>query len=87
MKNLWYIRFVDARTLALTGMTRDGVFLVENGKIIRPVKNMRWNESPIVFLKNVVGMSRARRVGGWVDMRLPAIHSREFTFTSVTDSI
>jgi predicted Zn-dependent protease len=87
VKNLWYIRFVDTRTLTLTGMTRDGVFLVEKGKIVRPVKNMRWNESPITFLQNVVGMSRAQRVGSWVDMRVPAIHSRAFTFTSVTDSI
>ncbi len=87
VKNLWYIRFVDPRTLTLTGMTRDGVFLVENGRITRPVQNLRWNESPMVFLANLEARSRAVRVGGWSDMKLPAVRSRGFTFSSVTESI
>jgi predicted Zn-dependent protease len=87
VKNLWYIRFVDPKTLTLTGMTRDGVFLVEDGRIVRPVKNLRWNESPLVFLANAEARSSAVRVGGWSDMRVPAIRSAGFTFSSVTDSI
>ena len=87
VKNLWYIRFVDPRTLTLTGMTRDGVFLVEDGRVTQPVKNLRWNESPLVFLANVEARSKAVRVGGWSDMMAPAVRSRDFTFTSVTDSI
>lgn len=87
VKNLWYIRFVDRRSLMLTGMTRDGVFLIEDGAIRHPVKNLRWNESPITFLQNVVGLSRPERVGGWIPAMLPAVWSEAFTFTSTTDSI
>src|SRR5439155_7953267 len=43
---LWYIREVDPRTLLFTGLTRDGTFLIENGKIARAIKNFRFNESP-----------------------------------------
>ena len=46
----WYIRGVDQRTILFTGLTRDGTFLIENGKVTRPIKNMCWNESPIFVL-------------------------------------
>ena len=62
--NLWYIRSVDPRTLLYTGMTRDGVFLVENGEIVRPVNNFRWNDSPLRVFENVLEASTAGRVGG-----------------------
>ncbi len=87
VKNLWYIRIVDRKSLVLTGMTRDGVFLVEDGEIVRPVKNLRWNESPITFLKNVQALSRPERISGWGEMMLPAVLSTDFSFTSTTDSI
>jgi predicted Zn-dependent protease len=48
---LWYTREVDAQTLLLTGLTRDGVYLVENGEITAAVNNFRWNESPIDLLR------------------------------------
>ncbi|MCK5832588.1 TldD/PmbA family protein [bacterium] len=85
VKNLWYIRYVDRKELLLTGMTRDGVFLVEDGKIVGPVKNMRWNESPIVFLNNIVALSRAERINS--NVKLPAIMSEGFTFSSKTESL
>lgn len=85
VKNLWYIRYVDRRELLLTGMTRDGLFLVEDGKIVTPVKNLRWNESPIVFLNNIVAMSQPERVGSYA--MLPGIMSEEFTFSSKTESL
>jgi len=85
VKNLWYIRYVDKRELLLTGMTRDGVFMVEDGSISGPVKNLRWNESPIVFLKNVVGMSRPERVGKYA--KIPGVMSKGFTFSSKTESL
>ena len=47
----WYIRAVDQQTLLNTGMTRDGLFLIENGEIVAPVQNFRWNESPAVELQ------------------------------------
>ncbi len=85
VKNLWYIRYVDRRELLLTGMTRDGVFLVEDGKIVKPVKNLRWNESPIVFLNNIVAMSKPERVGHYA--MLPGVMSEGFTFSSKTESL
>ena len=87
VKNFWYIRHVDRRSLMLTGMTRDGLFLVENGEIVGPVKNLRWNESPVVLLQNVVALSRPERVASWVPAKVPAILSENFTFTSTTDSV
>ncbi|HHS51033.1 MAG TPA: TldD/PmbA family protein [candidate division Zixibacteria bacterium] len=85
VKNLWYIRYVDRRELLLTGMTRDGVFLVEDGKIVGPVKNLRWNESPIVFLSNIVAMSRPERVDS--NAKIPGIMSEGFTFSSKSESL
>lgn len=87
VKNLWYIRFVDPRSLVLTGMTRDGLFLVEDGEVVGPVRNMRWNESPLTLLRNVVGLSRGERVADWLDMRVPGVMSEGFTFTSATESV
>ena len=85
VKNLWYIRYVDEKEMLLTGMTRDGLFLVEDAKIRHPVKNMRFNESPMVFLKNIVGLSRDVRVGS--DVKVPGVMSENFTFSSGTESV
>jgi predicted Zn-dependent protease len=85
VKRLWYIRYVDRKELLLTGMTRDGLFLIEDGKIVRPVQNLRFNESPIVFLQNILSMSRPVRVGSWA--KLPGIMSDNFTFSSTTESV
>ena len=85
VKRLWYIRYVDRKKLLLTGMTRDGFFLIESGKIVSPVKNLRFNESPIIFLQNVVGMSRPIRVNQW--SKVPGIMSENFTFSSKTESV
>ena len=84
VKNLWYVRNVDWRTHTLTGMTRDGVFRIEHGRIVGPVRNLRWNESPITFLRNLVALSRPVRTAGWSPMKVPGALSEGFTFTSVT---
>jgi len=87
--SFWYIRAVDPRTILYTGLTRDGLFLIENGKITRPVVNMRWNESPIAVLKGVEMMSRPARVvtrEGNAPMTAPALKVKGFTFTSVSPS-
>ncbi len=84
VRRLWYIRYVDRKEMLLTGMTRDGVFLVENGSVVCPVINLRFNESPIVFLQNAVALSRPRRVGG---VMVPAVLSESFTFSSKTASV
>ena len=82
--NFWYIRSVNQQTLQLTGLTRDGLWLVENGKIQHPVVNFRFNESPAVVLSNVLGMSRSVRAGNMV---VPAIKTGEFTFSSLSDAV
>jgi predicted Zn-dependent protease len=90
---LWYIRPVDPRTILFTGLTRDGTFLVENGRVTHAVKNLRWNESPIFMLNNVEMMGRPVRVsanesGGLAPaVIVPPIKARDFTFTSLSDAI
>ncbi|MEJ7760805.1 MAG: metallopeptidase TldD-related protein [Gemmatimonadaceae bacterium] len=58
---LWYLREVDPRTILYTGLTRDGTFLIENGKISKAVKNFRFNDSPLFMLKNHDAMGRPVR--------------------------
>ncbi|MFZ6664502.1 TldD/PmbA family protein [Peijinzhouia sedimentorum] len=80
----WYIRSVDPQTLLVTGLTRDGTFFIENGQIKFPVKNFRFNESPIVMLNNIEAMGRPERVGGSM---IPPMKIRDFTFTSLSDAV
>jgi predicted Zn-dependent protease len=90
---LWYIRPVDPRTILYTGLTRDGTFLVENGRITRAVKNLRWNESPIFMLNNVEMMGVPERVsasesgGPGQAVVVPPLKIRDFTFTSLSDAV
>lgn len=82
---LWYIRSVDPRTILFTGLTRDGTFLIEDGRITGPVNNFRWNESPLSVLRNLDEMSRPVRVEA--SRIVPAIRAREFNFSSVSEAI
>jgi predicted Zn-dependent protease len=83
---LWYIREVDPYEKILTGMTRDGTFLVENGKVKRGLRNFRFNQSLIEMLNSVEAMSRAVRSSGEeaFDMVVPAMKINGFNFTEVT---
>jgi PmbA protein len=83
---LWYIREVDPYEKIVTGMTRDGTFLVENGRIRQGVRNFRFNESLIQMLSNVEAMSVPVRSCGEesFDMVAPAMKIRDFNFTEVT---
>ena len=83
---LWYIREVDPYEKILTGMTRDGTFLVENGKLVCGVRNFRFNQSLIEMLSNVDQMSVPVRTSGEesFDMVVPAMKVRNFNFTEVT---
>jgi PmbA protein len=83
---LWYIREVDPYEKILTGMTRDGTFLVENGKVQGGLRNFRFNESLISMLSNVEAMTVPVRASGEesFDMVVPAMKVREFNFTEVT---
>src|SRR5262249_38318658 len=62
---LWYIRPVDMKKAIITGMTRDGTFLIENGKIAGGVRNLRFNHSLLDMLRNAEFASEQRRVGGY----------------------
>jgi predicted Zn-dependent protease len=83
---LWYIREVDPYEKILTGMTRDGTFLIENGKVRAGVRNFRFNESLIHMLSNVEAMGTPVRASGEesFDMVVPAMKVRDFNFTEVT---
>ena len=83
---LWYIREVDPYEKILTGMTRDGTFLIEAGKIKRGIRNFRFNQSLIEMLSSVDAMGQAVRASGEesFDMVAPAMKVRNFNFTEVT---
>ncbi|MDX2129028.1 MAG: TldD/PmbA family protein [Chloroherpetonaceae bacterium] len=84
VSRLWYIRDVDPQTLLYTGLTRDGTFFIENGKIAHPIKNLRFNESPIIMLNNLEALGKPMRMlGNWI----PPMKIRDFTFTSLSDAV
>jgi predicted Zn-dependent protease len=85
----WYIRSVNPLNATVTGLTRDGVWLVEKGKIVHPVTNFRFNDSPVNLLKNFEATSVPVRAGGseFSSMIVPAIRAREFLFTSKSDAV
>ena len=86
----WYIRMVDPQTVLLTGLTRDGTFYIENGEIKYPLKNFRFNESPVIMLNNVEEFGRPIRVSGDESpftMMIPPMKLRDFTFTSLSDAV
>ncbi len=91
----WYIRMVDPQTVLLTGLTRDGTFYIENGEVRYPVKNFRFNESPIIMLNNIEELGQSIRInagagvggGQGIAMMVPAMKVRDFTFTSLSDAV
>ncbi len=80
----WYIRMVDPQSILLTGLTRDGTFYVEDGKIQFPLKNFRFNESPVIMLNNLAGLGKPERVGNSL---VPPMKIEDFTFTSLSDAV
>ncbi|CAN5432966.1 TldD/PmbA family protein [soil metagenome] len=86
----WYIRPVDPQTLLFTGLTRDGTFYIENGKIKHPIKNFRFNESPIIMLNNLETLGRPERAvtsEGQLSLMIPNMKIRDFTFSSLSDAV
>ncbi|MCZ6725889.1 MAG: TldD/PmbA family protein [Acidobacteria bacterium] len=81
---MWYIRTVDPQTLLYTGLTRDGTFFIEDGKIAFPIKNMRFNESPVIMLNNIEELGRPERINGNL---IPPMKIRDFTFSSLSDAV
>ena len=89
----WYLRPVDQRTILFTGLTRDGTFLIENGKITKAVKNLRFNDSPVFMLNNLEAMGTPVRVSASEDgsagqaIIVPPLKVRDFNFTSLSDAV
>lgn len=81
---LWYIRQLDPQTLMYTGLTRDGTFYIENGKIKHPIKNLRFNDSPIIMLNNIEALGKPVRANGSM---VPPMKIRDFTFSSTSDAV
>jgi predicted Zn-dependent protease len=89
----WYIRSVEPMTLLNTGMTRDGLFLVENGEITAPVQNFRWNESPAVAFNNIsmlgkpVPMHTGEAYDNPGNALVPPMRIEDFTMTSISPAV
>lgn len=89
----WYLRPVDQRTILYTGLTRDGTFLIEQGKITRAVKNLRFNDSPVFMLNNLEALGTPVRVSASEDggpgqaVMVPPLKVRDFNFTSLSDAV
>ena len=80
----WYVRYVNPRTLEVTGMTRDGTFWIENGKLAYPIKNLRFNQELPLMLRDIEGVSQVQRFDSSV---VPGVKIKAFRFSSITDSI
>ena len=89
----WYIRPVDQPTLLNTGMTRDGLFLIENGEVVGPVQNFRWNMSPLVGYNNVTAVGKAVPIhtgesyDGPGTALVPPVRIEDFYMTSVSPAV
>jgi predicted Zn-dependent protease len=86
ISRFWYVRLVDPRTIMLTGLTRDGLWWIEKGRIVQPVGNLRFNQSVLAMLApwNVEAIGAPERRSPWM---VPALKLSGFTFTSVSDAI
>ena len=86
----WYIRMVDPQSVLVTGLTRDGTFYIENGKVKYPIKNFRFNESPVTMLNNIEEIGKPLVIGGDeanYSMLIPSMKIRDFNFTSLSDAV
>lgn len=93
----WYLRSLDPQSLLVTGLTRDGVFLIENGAVTRPVNNFRFNESPVQMLSRCDALSPAVLISGARggpnqvlaenNVRVPALRTHEFNLASISEAV
>ncbi len=86
ISRFWYVRLVDPRTIVLTGLTRDGLWWIDKGKISHPVRNLRFNQSVLAMLApwNVEAIGAPQRLS---PLMVPALKLGSFTFTSISDAI
>lgn len=91
LTTLWYIRVVEPTTLLVTGLTRDGVYLIEDGQVTAAVNNFRFNESPLDLLRRAteagVSEDAAREWGDWATRAaMPALRIPDFHMSSVSQA-
>jgi predicted Zn-dependent protease len=86
ISRFWYVRLVDPRSLALTGLTRDGMWWIEKGRISHPVRNLRFNQGVLAMLApwNVEAVGTPQRLSPLV---VPALRLASFTFTSISEAV
>jgi predicted Zn-dependent protease len=86
ISRFWYVRLVDPRTIVLTGLTRDGLWWIDKGKISHPVRNLRFNQSVLAMLApwNVEAIGAPQRLS---PLMVPALKLSAFSFTSISDAI
>jgi predicted Zn-dependent protease len=86
ISRFWYVRLVDPRTIVITGLTRDGLWWIDRGKISHPVRNLRFNQSVLAMLApwNVEAVGTPQRLS---PMMVPPLKLGSFTFTSISDAI
>lgn len=89
ISRLWYNRMLDPQRLIVTGLTRDGTFWVEKGKIVEPIRNFRYNDGPLSVLKKIVAIGRPQRAGLSTRrvMVVPPLVVSEFELTSGSDAV
>mgnify|MGYP001582865192 CR=1 FL=1 len=80
----WYIRFVDPMSLLLTGMTRDGLFWIEDGKVRHGLRNLRFNDSPLRTFQHVEALGPCELAGEYLPAFVPPVKVSQFTFSSQT---
>ncbi len=90
VSRIHYIRGVDPKTVLLTGLTRDGLYLIEKGEITRPVKNLRFNQSVVELLGSIEAMGRPVRTVTYEfaePIVVPPVRARDFRFVGVSDAV
>ena len=88
INSLWYTNATDMNTIEITGLTRDGVYLIENGNIVSPVTNFRFNDSPVKSLNNILDISRSEKVcGEHIPGILPYIKVKNFNLSHVSEAV
>jgi predicted Zn-dependent protease len=87
---LWYLREVDPRTILYTGLTRDGTFMIETGKVTKAIRNFRFNDSPLFMQNNLEMLGPSVRLAGTEqggDIVMPTIKVKDFNFTSLSEAV
>ncbi len=87
ISRFWYTRWLDEETAMLTGLTRDGTFLIENGEIVGPINNFRFNQSVVETLKNIEAVESKLSLTDNADVRVPEFRTNDFFLASTSEAV